>query len=126
MRQQKFDNVSKLEPLDRYKYFIKKIADFEELWTILDVNNDYALSDVEEYTLISFWPEEEFVFSNLDKEWKDCRPVKIDLDELYNTIFPIIEANKYLLNIFPINGRTGFVVDLIEFKRDLEEELENY
>ncbi|WP_318580752.1 hypothetical protein [Flavobacterium columnare] len=44
--------MSVLQPIERYKYFIKKVADYEELWTIVDVNGDYALSDIDDKTLI--------------------------------------------------------------------------
>jgi len=34
--------------------------------------------------------------------------------------------NNYLINVFPMNNKTGFVVSLEEFERDLSEELKNY
>ncbi|PKD18751.1 hypothetical protein APR41_17740 [Salegentibacter salinarum] len=120
------ENVSKLKPFKRYKYFIKKIADFEEFWTIVDEKGDLALSEIDENTLVSFWTAEDFIKSNLDSGWGNCVPFKITLDDFEDTIAPLIADNSYLINVFPVNGKSGFVVDLNEFIRDLNEELEQY
>lgn len=123
---QEIEHVSKLEPFKRYQYFIKKIADFEELWTIIDENGDIALSDLDDKTFISFWSAEPFIRSNLDGGWKDCNPFKISLDDFEDTMVSLIADNNYLINVFPVNGKSGFVVSLNEFIRDLNEELEQF
>lgn len=120
------ENVSKLKPYKRYEYFIRKIADFEELWTLVDNNEDLALSHVDEKIMISFWSTEDFITSNLDDNWKGFKPLKITLDNFEEKIIPVIEENDYLINVFPVNGRSGFVVSLNEFIRDLNEVLEQY
>ena len=61
MNLKEVESVSKLIPLERYRYFIKKIADYEELWTIIDENGDYALSDIDDIVLISFWSAKEYI-----------------------------------------------------------------
>jgi hypothetical protein len=124
MNSKEIENILKLDPLKRYQYFIKKIADFEELWTIVDEDGNYALSDIDDYTLISFWSAEEFVTSNLNEGWQNCKPVKLTLDDLEDDLFEIIESENYLINIFPIDGKSGFVVNYNEFRRDLDEELD--
>lgn len=126
MNNRELEEVSKLEPFKRYQYFIKKIADYEEVWTIIDVEEDYALCDIGEYTLISLWPNKEFIGSNLNKQWSMCKPLKLTLDDLYTHLYPLITKEGFLLNVFPINGKAGFIVSLEEFNTDLNEELENY
>ncbi len=123
---QEIESVSKLEPFKRYTYFIKKIADFEEIWTIVDKNGDIALADIDHKTFISFWSHEDYIQSNLENGWKDCQPFKITLDDFEDTIIALINENDYLLNIFPVMGKSGFIVNLNEFMRDLNEELEQY
>lgn len=126
MHPKEIENVQKLEPFNRYQYFIKKIADFEMLWTIIDENDDYAVSEVDGFHLISFWTAEEFISSNLDEGWRNCKPIRLTLEDLQEEVFDIISSENFLINVFPVNGRSGFVVNLDEFKRDLDEELENY
>ncbi|MCH4828206.1 MULTISPECIES: hypothetical protein [Flavobacterium] len=48
------------------------------------------------------------------------------LDDLEDEIFDLIASKNYLIDVFPVNGKSGFVVDLDEFARDLSEELKNY
>lgn len=48
LNKKEVESVSKLEPFKRYKYFMKKVADFEELWTVVDNNGDIGLSDIDE------------------------------------------------------------------------------
>jgi len=106
------EKVSKLEPLKRYQYFIKRIADFEEFWTLVDYDGCVALSEVEENTLISFWSSEDFIKSNLFDNWKNLTAFKITLDDFEDTFAPLITDNNYLINVFPVNRKSGFVVDI--------------
>lgn len=126
MNSKQIENILKLEPQKRYEYFIRKVADFEELWTIVNEDGDYALSSVYDKTLVSFWSAEEFIESNLEEDWSNCKALKLSLDDLTDVVLPYIADNDYLINIFPINGRSGFIVDLEEFSRDFTEELKKY
>ncbi len=118
--------VSKLTPLKRYKYFIKKIADSEAVWTIVDSNNDFSLSKIESYTLISLWPTEAYIIPNLADGWKTHQPIQLSLEELEKQIFPIAQKQDYLFNIFSVNGKSGFIVSLEELIRDLNYEIETW
>lgn len=120
------ENVSRLAPFDRYQYTIKKIADFEQLWSITDENGDYALSDVDSQTFVSIWPAREYITSNLSNGWKNCEPKRLTLDEFSNQLLTFILDNEYLINVLPVDGKSGFVVSLEELIRDLNNELENY
>lgn len=120
------ENVSRMKPFDRYEYFIRKVADFQELWTIVDEEGEVALSEIKDNKLVSFWTSEPFIESNLSGGWKNCSAFKLHLEDLDETIFPLISDNNYLINVFPVNGKSGFVVNIDEFIRDLNEELEQY
>ena len=41
-------------------------------------------------------------------------------------IIYLISNENYLLNVFPVGLKTGFIVDLEEFIRDLKYELDKY
>lgn len=120
------EHISKLTPINRYKFFIKRIADFEEMWTIIGTDGEFALSKIDKHTLVSFWSDEPFIKSNLTDSWKKCISFKLSLEDFNNTFFKLVSDNNYLMNIFPVNGKSGFVVNLEEFVRDLNEELEQY
>jgi len=124
MNHHEIENVSKLSPKSRYDYFIRKIADFEELWTIIDANSDFTLAEIENSTVISFWTHEAFIESNLTPDWADCIPFKMDIDTLQDIVIPLIRQNNYLINVFPVDSRIGYIVALNDFVNDLNEELE--
>lgn len=126
LSEKEIQSVSKLKPFERYQYLIKKVADFDKLWTVVDDNGDIALSDIEDKTFITFWTAEPFIESNLIRGWKNCKPFKLTLDDLEKTVIPLIEESEYLINAFPVGGKSGFILSLNEFIRDLNEELEHY
>ncbi|MCA4809525.1 DUF2750 domain-containing protein [Empedobacter stercoris] len=57
-------------------------------------------------------------------DWSDCEVLEIDFNRL-EEIINFIRENDFLINVFPTN-KTGFVVTLDEFIRDLKEELKSY
>lgn|SRR5688572_17818753 len=114
---------SETELLDRYNHLIKTLAETGELWTIIDINGNFAVFEVEDITLISFWPEEHSIESNLSVDWKNFIPFKIDINSLEETVIPIIRQNKYGINVHPIDSRTGYITSLTDFVLDLNNEL---
>lgn len=120
------ESVSKLSPFERYNYFIKRVADFEIIYTLVDGNNGLAIADIENKSLLSFWSAEEYAILNAVNEWKDYKPKKITLEEFEDSFIDLIIEKEYLLNIFPMNNKTGFVVNVHEFARDLASEMEKY
>ena len=118
--------LSKLEPFKRYQYFIKRVADAETLYTLLDKDGDFALSDVEDKVMFSVWPAAEFAAQCAFDEWDGFTVQEVSLEEFENQLIDQIEENHWLLNVFAINRNTGFVVDINEFARDLSDELKKY
>ncbi|MNK04935.1 hypothetical protein D3C87_228080 [compost metagenome] len=121
-----FQTVSNLDPFERYKYVLKKIADKESFIGVKNTENEWALSDIEGETLFTVWSDSAFANSCLVDNWKNFKLYEGELDELVDEIFPFIDKNKVLIDVFPLPHKTGFIVSLEEFIRDLEEELDKY
>lgn len=96
------------------------------MYTVIDDNNEFAVADVEESRVLSIWPAYEYAVSSLDAEWESFTIKEITLEFFEDKIVDLIEENNYLLNVFSIKGRSGFVVDINEFARDLSLELGKY
>ena len=126
LKTQEIESVIKLEPFERYKYSLKRIADNETLYTIKRDNETIAISDLDEEKLIPFWSAKQFAELNITDEWNEFYVEEISLDDFENEIVDFINENNFLMNIFPINNKTGFVVSLDEFIRDLNIELERF
>ena len=126
LKTQEIERVIKLEPFERYKYSLKRIADNETLYTIKRDNETIAISDLDEEKLIPFWSAKQFAELNITDEWNEFYVEEISLDDFENEMVDFINENNFLMNIFPINNKTGFVVSLDEFIRDLNIELERF
>ncbi|WP_185247216.1 DUF2750 domain-containing protein [Chryseobacterium bernardetii] len=126
MNQKEIESVTALEPLERYKYFIKKVADAELFFTLVDKNGDYVLSELEEQKLFPMWSSVEYAELCKVNGWEKHSIKQLDLDDLENEIIDFIADEDCLINVFPVNDNTGFVVSLTEFSRDLGDELSKY
>jgi hypothetical protein len=119
-------SISQLSSFDRYKHFIKRVADFEVMYTLVDEQGSLAISEIEDKVMLSFWPAQEYAVVNSVNEWQDYKVKEITLEDFESEVVDVISENNYLLNIFPINDKTGFVVSLDEFTRDLVAEMDKY
>ncbi|MDR4954651.1 DUF2750 domain-containing protein [Chryseobacterium sp. ES2] len=126
MNQKEIESVIALEPKERYKYFIKKVADSEFFYTLIDATGDYVVSKIDEEELFPLWSSQEYAELCKVNGWENCEVKKLDLDDLEDEIIDFIADHGCLINVFPIFDRTGFVVDLTEFSKDLSDELKNY
>jgi hypothetical protein len=120
------EKISALKPFDRYQYTVKKVADFELIYTLAHEDGTWALAEVEGKTIVSLWPAIVYAQANATNVWADYKPLAILLDELLSTRLKSFEENGFLINVFSKLGKTGFIVSSDEFRADLEEELENY
>lgn len=126
LNQQEIKNVSVLEPLKRYQYFLKKVADNEKLYTLKNGNNNWASSTVKNYNLYPVWSANKFASNSQIDVWSEFNVVELDLYDFLDNTLPQIEKEGFLLNVFPVDKTTGFVVKVNEFIRDINEELKNY
>jgi hypothetical protein len=126
MNRKEIENVLSLEPFERYKYFLKKVADSEKVYTLESKEGDWATSTVKEYILFPVWSANEFALGCAIDEWGEFNPIETNIRDFIRISLPEIEGDGFLLNVFPAGKRTGFVVKPDEFIRDISEELENY
>ncbi|WP_373550639.1 DUF2750 domain-containing protein [Haliscomenobacter sp.] len=119
-------SVSKLQPFERYQYFLKRVADFEVMYTLEDNHSNLALAEVGTVKIISFWSAPEYAIACAIDEWNDYKVREISLNDFESMVVPEIQDKGLLINIFSIPDKTGFIVDVNEFNRDLDGELEKY
>jgi hypothetical protein len=118
--------VSQLEAFQRYEYFIKRVADSERMYTLVDDNGNLAIADVESSAVLSVWSASEFAENNAVDEWGSFSVKEITVEEFEEDIIDMIEKNNWLINVFSIKGKSGFVVNINEFAKDLSAEMQKY
>ncbi len=124
--QKEIESICKLPPFDRYNYFIKRVADFETMYTLVNDAGNLVLSEIEDKYLLPFWSAQVYAELNIANEWEKYTVKKVTLEEFEDDYIDMIVENNYLINIFPIDNKTGFVVDVNEFARDLADEMQKY
>lgn len=118
--------VCKLGAFERYQYFIKRVADSEKMYCLIDDIGYWAMANVEDRTVISFWSAPEYALMNAINDWDGFLVKEITVEEFEYDFADRIEKNNWLINIFPLKEKSGFVVDINEFARDLSEEMKKY
>ena len=63
----------------QYEYFVKKVADWEEVWSISNGQRWGTLADDEETELLPVWPHPAFAEPSLTGGWKDSKPKSMTL-----------------------------------------------
>lgn len=89
-------------------------------------HGEYALSEVETNILLLVWSAKEFIHSCQQGIWENYIPVCLTIDDLNKVLLPLINKKEYLIDVFPVNSKAGFIVAVNELVRDLNIELSNY
>jgi hypothetical protein len=126
LNEQEIKSVSSLEPFKRYQYLIKRVADSEKIYTLESDEGNWASSTTSGHHLFPIWSAREYATNSAIDAWSNFKVVEEDLDDFLEITLPKIQVQGLLLNVFPVDEKTGFVVNTIEFVRDIEDELKNY
>jgi hypothetical protein len=126
MNTHKIQNVINLNVEQRYDYFIRKVAEYEEVWGLYE-NGWALLSDKDKRIIIPFWPEEDFALLCCTEQWANYQPKMISLDDFVNKWLPGMHSDNRYANIFYTPAtKIGTVVEPNVLLENLKEEMENY
>lgn len=125
MNDKEINAVINLNANKRYEYFIKKVADFEEVWGLYNQGWVQAEDDNHNIT-ITFWPNKEYATLCAIGEWSNCIPKSIALEKFISKWIPGMKKNSLKPCVFLTPNDKGIVVDCEKLLKDLYEELENY
>lgn len=125
LNSKEFENVTHLAPEKRYEYFIKKVADWREVWSLW--NDGWALMGDKQYEeMVPVWPHPIFAEASATGEWLGYKPKRIDLEEWLTKWTHGMENDGRMVAVFPVvEGRTTTASPL-KLKSDLDEELAKY
>ena len=123
---QHFTNVSKLQPPQRYDYFVKRVADWGQGWTLQDERGLVAGADDEGVIHVPLWSHPLFAEMSMKGEWSEAKVVSLDLDDLLDNVLPQLERNKQRVSVMPVADRAGVSVDPKRLRDDLLSELDKF
>jgi len=124
LNQIEYQTVININSSKRYEYFIKKIVDYEEVWSLY-FEGWAMVEDHDNARAIPFWPKEEFAKYCAEDEWANYVPRNISLHDFINDWLPGMEEDGYKASIF-FNGIDACVLEINTLKKDIETELKNY
>lgn len=110
--------TSKLLPIQRYQYAIREILEDQKLYLLEEKKGVFAVSSFEDQTIIAMWPAEEYAANQKSGDWSDFHPKEILMADL-EPILDKIEEFGWNIDMFPVDGKTGYLVTVEEFIADL-------
>lgn len=118
------ESVLKLDNHKKYEYFLKKIADYEEIWSLKDEDGWVTLGmDNEGYFPV--WAKKEFAEICISDEWETCKCEAIDIYEFLEDWLPGLKEDGIRVTVMWYNG-SGIDVDWEGLAKDIQHELDMY
>lgn len=125
IHQKELEATIQLSAKKRYEYFIKKIVDFEEIWSLTNEMGWVTSVDDLGVTQLHFWPTKDHAAYCAIDQWEKTVPAIIDLDDFIEEWLPGMKADGISPSIF-YNQIDSVSIDIQTLKEDIEEELKNY
>lgn len=118
--------VVQLPAPERYEYFVKRCADWEEVWGLRDDRGWMTAEDHEGRQFMPVWPHPEYARLCALDAWTGAEPAAIEAEEWIEEWLPELEADTRLVSVFPVPAGVGVSVEPPRVRRDLEAELSLY
>jgi hypothetical protein len=132
LNDQEFQKVIALPPDERYWHFVKRVADWGEIWSLRNADGWVLSGDDDGHETIPVWPHRLYAEAFLEGQWADCEAASIDFEEWMTKWLPGIEEDGRHVAVFPVPkdpelSQTGAsmratAVEPLRLLHDLEEE----
>jgi hypothetical protein len=109
LSQKEMEAVSRLNAEARLEHFIKRVADWEEVWSLRN-SGGWVLSETSSgHEAAPFWPHASYAKDCAQNEWAGCEPQSIELRAFIEKWLPGLTKDKKLLAIFPTPSSIGAI-----------------
>lgn len=110
---------------ERYKHFVKQVADSETVWGLYE--GDWALAATDDGTQVfPLWPAEEYAKLCAVGAWGTYTPRSFSVEEFLGELLPMLEQDGMLPGVFYTPQDKGVTPSIELLRSDIEAELENY
>ena len=124
MHPEKFKQVAQLPSAERHTYFVRKVADTQEVWGLH--HDGWATAQAGGKVAIPFWPEAAFAQACASGEWEHFQPRAIALDDFLAKWLLGMANNDQLASVFPMPQGGASVAAPADLLADLREEARQY
>jgi hypothetical protein len=115
---QKLHNLLQMAPEARLDYFIRKIADFEVVWALVDAQGQLARGL--DRSSVPFWPEAAFAILCACGPWQGFSAQPMAVTEF------LARCPGLQVEVFPVPDQPGLRPEMAELVQQIREELEQY
>lgn len=122
--EQELAAVMALPAEERYSYFVRTVAESDELWTLRNEEDFIFDSDDDRREFLSVWPHRRCAEMCNQGTADDAFPFKIDLDRWLAAWTTGLEIEGRLIAVFPTSSDQGCVVSPGKLADDLSAEAE--
>ncbi|MDN2675521.1 DUF2750 domain-containing protein [Janthinobacterium sp. SUN033] len=124
MHPDKFKQVAGLPSAERHAYFVRKVADTQEVWGLH--HDGWATAQADGKVAIPFWPEAAFAQACASGDWEHFQARAIGLDDFLAKWLPGMANNKQLAFVFPVPQGSASIAAPGDLLADLREEARQY
>jgi hypothetical protein len=125
--QAEIDNVLRQTNEVRYDYFVKRVADWGEVWSLKGADGWVLSGDsTGNIEVAMFWPFMEYAKLCIKDEWSETIPTKIKLAAFLDRWLPGFKKDGRLVGVFPNLAGQAAVIDPLVLKRHLEDEMKGF
>lgn len=124
MHPEKFKQVAGLPSAERHAYFVRKVADTQEVWGLHHAG--WATAQAGGKVAIPLWPEAAFAQACASGDWEHCQPRAIALDDFLHKWLPGMASNDQLASVFPVPQGSARIAAPYDLLADLQQEAEQY
>jgi hypothetical protein len=126
INKKELESVQKLDANKRFKYTIKRLSDFEDLWVLGDINGFVTYTDNIGNILFPIWPFKDYAELCINGDFIHSSPEKIQVKEFIEEYLPSFKSNGYKLVIFPTSTDRGVLIEIDYFIEQMENENSKY
>ena len=124
---EEFQALEKCNSEIRYTYTIKRIADAEALWYILDEDGYLVIQTDGNKKLLPVWSSKEYAQVFCVKGENNYKYSAITSETFQDSVIDYIKQNGILINVFPTKKEPlGKIVDLKTFVEEINYLAEDY
>ena len=110
----------------RYEYFIKRVADWESVWSLANDDGWVLAGEDGGSESVPVWPHPKYATASAVEVWAGCEPKAISLKDWMTKWLPGMVRDGRSVTVFPTPALNGVVVEPHVLAEDIREETTKY
>ena len=115
--------VARLEPEQRYVYFVKRVVHWEAAWGLVDDNGWALVGGDGGAEAVALWPALGYAEDAAVGRWEGLVARPLLLDDLLATFLPNVRDGDLRVAVFPALPGPGTIVSADALEESLREEI---